>query len=218
MKGLRIVLVEDSVLLREGLVRLFSDAGHDTVAALGDATEVDRVVADLEPDVAVLDVRLPPTFRDEGIRAAIALRSAHPDLGVLVLSQYVEGTYARELLGAGEGRIGYLLKDRVTSLEEVDDALQRVNAGETVLDPAVVTELLARDPLERLTPRERDVLELMAQGRTNAAISRILVVGTGAVEKHVSSIFGKLDLVDSGSDHRRVLAVLAVLTRVERRS
>lgn len=200
-------------MLREGLVRLFADAGHETVAALEDATTVLDVVADLAPDVAVLDVRLPPTFKDEGIRAAVSLRAAHPEVGILVLSQYVEGTYARELLAAGEGRIGYLLKDRVTSLDDVSEALRRVHAGETVLDPAVVTELLAKDPLERLTNREREVLELMAQGRTNAAIASLLVIGTGAVEKHVRSIFHKLDLMDSGSDHRRVLAVLAHLEK-----
>lgn len=207
------MLVEDSVLLREGLIRLFAEGGHQTLAALGDATDVVATVQELQPDVVVLDNRLPPTHRDEGIRAAIAIRTAVARVGILVLSQYVEGTYARELLAAGEGHIGYLLKDRVTSLDDLSDALRRIHAGETVLDPAVVTELLARDPMASLTPREREVLELMAQGRTNAAIADMLVVGLGAVEKHVSSIFSKLGLHDSGSDHRRVLAVLTHVAR-----
>jgi DNA-binding NarL/FixJ family response regulator len=163
----------------------------------------------------VLDVRLPPTFRDEGVRAAIELRRRQPGIGILLLSQYVEGSYAHELLSSGSGGMGYLLKDRVASLDELQDAVARVSAGGTVLDPQVVRELLARraDPLDALTPREREVLELMAEGRTNAGIAERLFIGIGAVEKNVTSIFQKLQLDDSGSDHRRVLAVLAFLQR-----
>ncbi len=211
MTSPRILLVEDSVLLREGLVRLFDEAGYETVAALGDATNVVEVAREHQPDVAVLDVRLPPGFRDEGVRAAIALRAALPDIAILGLSQYVEGTYARELLAGGEGSMGYLLKDRVASLEEFTDAVERVRAGGTVLDPLVVRQLIAGRPVDALTPRERDVMEQMAEGRTNASIAERLFIGVGAVEKHVSSIFAKLGLEDSGNDHRRVLAVLAFL-------
>lgn len=211
MTSPRILLVEDSVLLREGLVRLFDEAGYETVAALGDATNVVEVAREHQPDVAVLDVRLPPGFRDEGVRAAIALRAALPGVAILVLSQYVEGTYARELLAGGEGSMGYLLKDRVASLEEFTDAVERVRAGGTVLDPLVVRQLIAGRPVDALTPRERDVMEQMAEGRTNASIAERLFIGVGAVEKHVSSIFAKLGLEDSGNDHRRVLAVLAFL-------
>jgi DNA-binding NarL/FixJ family response regulator len=211
--SLRIVLVEDSVLLREGLVRLFDEAGYTTAGAWGDADGIVQRVRDAEADVVVLDVRLPPGYRDEGIRAAIALRAALPSLGILVLSQYVEGVYARELLAGGEGGIGYLLKDRVTSLDEFTDAVERVHGGGTVLDPLVVRGLLAArpDPLARLTPRERDVLELMAEGRSNSAIAQRLYIGVGAVEKHISAIFGKLGLEVSATEHRRVLAVLAFL-------
>jgi DNA-binding NarL/FixJ family response regulator len=211
----RVVLAEDSMLLREGLVRLFDEAGFETVGAYGDA---EALLADLEraaPDVAVLDVRMPPTFRDEGVRAAIELRRRSPGLGVLLLSQYVEGTYAQELLASADGGMGYLLKDRVASLEDLQDAVLRVRDGGTVLDPQVVRELLARrgDPLAALTPREREVLELMAEGRTNAGIASQLFIGVGAVEKNVTSIFQKLGLEDSGTDHRRVLAVLAWMRR-----
>jgi DNA-binding NarL/FixJ family response regulator len=211
--SLRIVLVEDSVLLREGLVRLFDEAGYTTAGAWGDADGIVQRVRDAEADVVVLDVRLPPGYRDEGIRAAIALRAALPSLGILVLSQYVEAVYARELLAGGEGGIGYLLKDRVTSLDEFTDAVERVHGGGTVLDPLVVRGLLAArpDPLARLTPRERDVLELMAEGRSNSAIAQRLYIGVGAVEKHISAIFGKLGLEESATEHRRVLAVLAFL-------
>lgn len=214
-RRLRIVVADDSVLLREGLVRLFDEAGFETVGAFGDAASLLTAIAGLEPDIAVLDVRMPPTFRDEGVQAALELRRRHPDLGVLLLSQYVEGTYAHELLGSGRGGVGYLLKDRVTSLEELTDAVERIAEGGTVLDPQVVAELLGRraDPLERLTARERDVLRLMAEGRTNTGIADRLVIGVGAVEKNVTSIFQKLGLEDSGSDHRRVLAVLAWLQR-----
>lgn len=212
---LRVVLAEDSVLLREGLVRLFDEAGFETAAAYGDADELLAQLDETRPDVAVLDVRMPPTFRDEGVRAAIELRRRKPRLGVLLLSQYVEGTYAHELLSSGEGGMGYLLKDRIASLDELKDAVERVSEGGTVLDPQVVRELLSRrsDPLESLTPREREVLELMAEGRTNAGIAKQLFIGVGAVEKNVTSIFQKLALEDSGTDHRRVLAVITWLRR-----
>lgn len=212
---LRVVVADDSVLLREGLIRLFDEAGFDTVGAFGDADTLLEAVPDLMPDVAVLDVRMPPSFRDEGVRAALRIRREHPSIAVLLLSQYVEGTYAQELLAGGEGGTGYLLKDRIASLDELRDAVSRVAAGGTVLDPQVVRELLTRrtDPLSRLTPREREVLELMAEGRTNAAIAARMVVGVGAVEKNVTSIFQKLGLEDSGDDHRRVLAVLAFAQR-----
>lgn len=196
-------------------MRLFDEAGYDTVAAYGDAEQLLAEVDVIAPDLAVLDVRMPPTFRDEGVRAAIELRRRRPGIGILLLSQYVEGSYAHELLSSGTGGMGYLLKDRVASLDELQDAVARVSAGGTVLDPQVVRELLARrsDPLDALTPREREVLELMAEGRTNAGIAERLFIGVGAVEKNVTSIFQKLQLDDSGSDHRRVLAVLAFLQR-----
>ncbi|MRG58613.1 response regulator [Agromyces sp. CFH 90414] len=214
-RPLRIVLAEDSMLLREGLVRLFDEAGFETVAAYGDAEALLAAIDTDAVDLAVLDVRMPPTFRDEGVRAAIELRRRAPKLGILLLSQYVEGTYAHELLSSGEGGMGYLLKDRVASLEELEDAVERVSAGGTVLDPQVVKELLSRrsDPLASLTAREREVLQLMAEGRTNGAIAAQLFIGVGAVEKNVTAIFQKLGLEDSGSDHRRVLAVLAWLQR-----
>lgn len=214
-RPLRVVVADDSVLLREGLIRLFDEAGFDTVGAFGDADTLMESLPDLMPDVVVLDVRMPPTYRDEGVRAALRIRREHPDVSVLLLSQYVEGTYAQELLAGGEGGTGYLLKDRIASLDELRDAITRVAAGGTVLDPQVVRELLTRrtDPLTRLTPREREVLELMAEGRTNAAIAGRLVIGVGAVEKNVTAIFQKLGLEDSGDDHRRVLAVLAFLQR-----
>ncbi|MFK4836641.1 response regulator transcription factor [Microbacterium sp. ZW T2_14] len=211
--GLRVVLFEDSLLLREGLVRLFDEAGYTTAGAWGDAQDVVARVRDAQADVAILDVRLPPGFRDEGIRAALAVRAALPHVGILVLSQYVEGVYARELLAGGEGGIGYLLKDRVTSLDEFTDAVRRVRERGTVLDPLVVEGLLSArpDPLATLTPRERDVLTLMAEGRSNASIAERLFIGVGAVEKNISAIFAKLGLEESGTEHRRVLAVLAFL-------
>ena len=212
---LRVILFEDSILLREGLVRLFAEAGFETVGAHADAEDVvDRTRA-AAAEVAVLDVRMPPTFRDEGIRAALALREALPGVGILVLSQYVEGVYARELLGAGDGGVGYLLKDRVTSLEELSAAVRQVSRGGTVLDPRVVQQLMRTgpDPVGRLTPREREVLEAMAEGRSNVSIAAGMNVGVGAVEKNVSAIFAKLGLEDSGTDHRRVLAVLAYLQK-----
>ena len=210
---LRIVLVEDSVLLREGLVRLFDEAGYITAGAFGDADDIVARVRSAGADVAILDVRLPPSFRDEGIKAALLLRAQLPELGILVLSQYVEGVYARELLAAGDGGVGYLLKDRVTSLEEFTDAVRRVHERGTVLDPLVVQGLLAGrpNPLAALTPRERDVLELMAEGRSNASIASRLFIGVGAVEKNVSAIFAKLGLEESATEHRRVLAVIAYL-------
>ena len=212
---LRVVLVEDSVLLREGLVRLFDEAGYVTAGAWGDAEGIVERVRAAEADIAILDVRLPPTFRDEGIRAALRLREELPGTGILVLSQYVEGVYARELLAGGDGGVGYLLKDRVTSLDEFTDAVRRVVERGTVLDPLVVRGLLAArpDPLAALTPRERDVLELMAEGRSNASIAERLFIGVGAVEKNISAIFTKLGLEESGTEHRRVLAVLAWLQR-----
>jgi DNA-binding NarL/FixJ family response regulator len=213
--ALRVVVADDSVLLREGLLRLFDEAGFETVGAFGDAESLLDEIGRLAPDVAVLDVRMPPTFRDEGVRAAIRIRSEHPGVAVLLLSQYVEVSYAQELLSAGEGGMGYLLKDRIASLAELQDAITRVAGGGTVLDPQVVREMLLRrsDPLESLTPRETEVLQLMAEGRTNAGIASRMGIGVGGVEKNVTAIFQKLALEDSGSDHRRVLAVLAFLQR-----
>jgi len=203
------------VLLREGLVRVLGESGVTVIAAYGDA---EQLLAGLEtdaPDLIVLDVRMPPTFRDEGVRAAIRARELRPTVGILLLSQYVEVAYAQELLSAGTGGVGYLLKDRVASLAELQDAIDRIASGGTVLDPEVVAQLIGRrhDPLASLTPREREVLALMGEGRTNTAIGSALVIGTGAVEKNVTSIFQKLALDDSGTDHRRVLAVLAWLQR-----
>ncbi|KQQ95946.1 LuxR family transcriptional regulator [Leifsonia sp. Leaf325] len=207
------MLAEDSVLLREGLVRLFDEAGFETVGAFGDADSLLAEIEEVQPDLVVLDVRMPPTFRDEGVKAAVHIRRTLPGIGILLLSQYVEGAYAQELLASGEGGVGYLLKDRVASLDELKDAVSRVSVGGTVLDPQVVRELIGRrvDPLSSLTPREREVLELMAEGRTNAGIAERLFIGIGAVEKNVTAIFQKLGLEGSGSDHRRVLAVLAYL-------
>ena len=208
------MLAEDSMLLREGLVRLLQEAGCEVVAAVGDAPDLVTAVLQHRPDVAVVDVRMPPTFTDDGLRAAVQARRQVPGTAVLVLSQYVEQAYAEELLASGEGGVGYLLKDRVARLDQLVDALERVRGGGTVLDPEVVAQLFARrrrDPMDSLTPREREVLALMAEGRSNPAIASRLVVGEGAVEKHVGSIFTKLDLPPSGSDSRRVLAVLAWL-------
>jgi len=214
---MRVVIAEDSVLLREGLIRLVEETGAQVCAAVGDGVALERAVAEYLPDLLITDVRMPPSHRDEGLRAALAVRAEHPSVAVLVLSQYVEATYATELLaGASSGAgVGYLLKDRVARFADFADAIKRVAAGESVIDPNVVTELLASrsavDPLGVLTPREAEVLELMAQGRTNAAIAAALVVSGGAVEKHISSIFAKLSLAATGDDHRRVLAVLAYL-------
>ncbi|EDY44122.2 response regulator transcription factor [Streptomyces sp. SPB074] len=217
---MRIVIAEDSVLLREGLTRLLSDARHEVVAGVGDGDALVKTVRDLAeqsqlPDVVVADVRMPPTHTDEGVRAAVALRKAYPALGVLVLSQYVEEQYATELLAGSSRGVGYLLKDRVADVREFVDAVDRVASGGTALDPEVVAQLLGRsrkqDVLANLTPREREVLALMAEGRTNSAVAKALVVSDGAVEKHVSNIFMKLGLSPSEGDHRRVLAVLTYL-------
>ncbi len=210
---LRIVLIEDSMLLREGLVRLFDEAGYVTVGSFGDASDVVAKVREAAPDVVVTDVRLPPTFRDEGVRAALEIRRALPGVAVLVLSQYVETVYAHELLADERGGVGYLLKDRIASLDEVTEAVRRVHEGGTVLDPMVVRKLMSGDRFAALTPREREVLELIAEGRSNASIAEHLVIGVGAVEKNVSAIFAKLGLAESAGDHRRVLAVLAYLQR-----
>jgi len=211
----RVVLAEDSLLLREGLVRLFDEAGATVVAAVGDGDALVDAVVEHRPEIAVTDVRMPPSFTDDGLRAALECRRRVPGTAVLVLSQYIEQSYASDLLaGVGNGGVGYLLKDRISNLEELSDALHRVAGGGAVLDPEVVAGLFARrrrDPLRELTPRERDVLALMAEGRTNSAIGKRLAVSDGAVEKHISSIFAKLDLAPSGGDHRRVLAVLAWL-------
>ncbi len=209
------VVAEDSVLLREGLVRLIEDSGATVVAAVGDGPSLVAAVAEHRPDVSVVDVRMPPTQRDEGLRAAIEARERVPGSPVLVLSQYVERQYARELLADGAGGVGYLLKDRVADVREFTEALRRVAAGGTALDPEVVAQLMVRrrwdDRLTTLTPREREVLAAMAEGRTNIGIAAALGISEGAAEKHISNIFGKLDLAESQNDHRRVLAVLAYL-------
>jgi DNA-binding NarL/FixJ family response regulator len=215
----RAVIVEDLALLRVGIVALLRENGIDVVAQAEDGPGLERIVSGHRPDVAIVDVRLPPTFSDEGLRAAIEARKRHPDLGVLILSQYVEPVYTAELLASGEAGVGYLLKERVGEVRAFIDAVERVAAGGTALDREVVAELMrARTAqglddgaLGLLTPREREVLELMAEGRSNAAIARALVVSGGAVEKHVRNIFAKLDLPASDDDHRRVLAVLAFL-------
>jgi DNA-binding NarL/FixJ family response regulator len=210
---MRVVIAEDSVLLREGLSRLLVEAGCDVVAATGDAETFLRAVDAQRPDVVVVDVRMPPTFTDEGLRAALVVRRQWPAVSVLVLSQYVEERYATELLTEHRGGVGYLLKDRVADVGEFIDALRRVAAGGSVLDPEVVAQLLARSrsPLAALTPREQRVLGLMAEGRSNAGIAAALSIGTAAVEKYVNSIFSKLELTPADSDHRRVLAVLRYL-------
>ncbi|MCK9875105.1 response regulator transcription factor [Frankia sp. AgPm24] len=212
---MRVVIAEDSVLLREGLRRLLTDAGCEVVATVGDGPGLVAAVVEHRPDVSVVDVRMPPSHRDEGLRAAITARCEVPGSPVLVLSQYVERQYAAELLADGAGAIGYLLKDRVADVREFVDAVRRVAAGGTVMDPEVVAQLLVRnrrdDPLRTLTPREREVLTLMAEGRSNTAIATHLVVSGGAVEKHISNVFAKLGLEPSNADHRRVLAVLAYL-------
>jgi DNA-binding NarL/FixJ family response regulator len=201
------------VLLREGLVALLHRFGHSVVVTAGDADELASGVAESDPDMVISDVRMPPGFSDEGLRAVIGLRAHRPDLPVLVLSQYVEQTYAAELLEAGGSGVGYLLKDRVGDVAEFVDAVTRVAAGATILDPEVVRQLLGRrrDPLRRLTGREREVLALMAEGRSNAAIARELVVSDAAVSKHIGNVLSKLDLPPTGDGHRRVLAVLAFL-------
>jgi DNA-binding NarL/FixJ family response regulator len=212
---MRVVVAEDSVLLREGVARLLQEAGHEVVGQAGDADDLMRKVRAHKPDLAVVDVRMPPTQTDEGLRAAKEIRSELPGVGVLVLSGYVEPAYAQELLAENAEGLGYLLKDRVSDVTAFADAVERVGAGGSALDPEVVSVLMGRsredDPLEELTPREREVLGLMAEGRSNAAIAEQLVVTERAVEKHVTNIFGKLGLAASGEDHRRVLAVLRFL-------
>ncbi|MGP4010923.1 response regulator [Streptomyces sp. 4N124] len=213
-RTLRIVLAEDSVLLREGLIGLLTRFGHEVVAAVGDADALRAAVAEHEPDVVVTDVRMPPGFQDEGLHAAVQLREERPGLPVLVLSQYVQRAYAAELLDSGDGSgVGYLLKDRVGQVEEFVNALAEVASGGTVVDPEVVRQLLRRrrDPLARLTPREREVLALIAEGRSNGAIAKALVVSEAAVGKHIGSILTKLDLPPADDVHRRVLAVLTYL-------
>ncbi|WP_308302006.1 response regulator transcription factor [Frankia sp. AgKG'84/4] len=212
---MRVVLAEDHALLRDGLVRLFEAHGFDVLAAVDNGPQLRRELLALRPDVAVVDIRLPPTLTDEGLRAALAARERVPGLPVLVLSQYVEQLYARELLADGRGGIGYLLKHRVSDVDEFVAAVRRVAAGGTALDPTVVAKLLASrrpgNPLDRLTPREREVLAHMAQGRSNAAIGTAMVITEKAVGKHTNSIFAKLGLTPSEDDNRRVLAVLAYL-------
>ncbi|MFE6827734.1 LuxR C-terminal-related transcriptional regulator [Streptomyces sp. NPDC057690] len=216
---MRVVLAEDLFLLRDGLVRLLEAYEFEIAAAVETGPELERALAELEPDVAVVDVRLPPTHTDEGLQCALRARRARPGLPVLVLSQHVEQLYARELLADGTGGIGYLLKDRVFDAEQFVDAVRRVAAGGTAMDPQVIQQLLARrsgdgqGPVDRLTPREREVMELMAQGRSNAAIAGKLVVTERAVAKHTANIFVKLGLEVSDDDNRRVLAVLAYLDR-----
>jgi DNA-binding NarL/FixJ family response regulator len=209
----RVVIAEDLALLRDGLTRLLRDNGFDVVAAVQDGDALFHAVNGERPDIAIVDIRLPPTFRDEGVRAALELRDKVPETAILVVSQYVEPTYATELLADGRGGIGYLLKDRIMDVEDFLDAVRRVAEGGTALDPEVVASLLGGrkpdDPLEQLTPREREVLALMAEGRSNAAIAQELVLTVGAIEKHIANIFMKLRLAPSETDHRRVLAVLA---------
>ncbi|NIL41720.1 response regulator transcription factor [Salinispora arenicola] len=211
---MRIVIADDAVLLREGVVRLLTERGHQVVAAVGDGTALVEAVVTHHPDVSIVDVRMPPSHTDEGLRAAVEARALAPAAPILVLSQYVEVSYADDLLATGGG-VGYLLKDRVAAIHEFLDALDRVAAGGTVLDPEVIAQLFARrrrdDPLRGLTPREREVLGLMAEGHSNTAIARILVVTDGAVEKHVRNIFTKLDLPPDIEQHRRVRAVLTYL-------
>ncbi|GEM30873.1 DNA-binding response regulator [Nocardia neocaledoniensis NBRC 108232] len=209
---LRVVIAEDSAILRDGLAGLLTERGHEVVAMVGDATTLSEVVDTHRPDVAVVDVRMPPSFTDEGLLAAIELRRKFPGTGVLVFSQWIETRYATELLAAGASGVGYLLKDRVADVGDFVDALHRVATGGTALDPEVVSQLMGasrqQDSLARLTPREREVLELMAQGLTNNAIAAAITVTERAVEKHIGNIFTKLDLPPSDTRHRRVLAVL----------
>jgi DNA-binding NarL/FixJ family response regulator len=214
---MRAVIAEHHARLRDGLTRLLRDNEFEVVAAVGDGEALVQAVIRERPDIAVVDIRLPPDFRDEGLRAALRAREQAPGTAILIVSQYVEHDYATELLADRGGGIGYLLKDRILHVDEFVEAVRRVADGGTALDPEVVSQLFARhrvdDPLERLTPREREVLALVAEGRSNAGIAEILVLSVGAVEKHVQSIMGKLDLLQSTGDHRRVLAVLAYLQR-----
>jgi DNA-binding NarL/FixJ family response regulator len=214
-RKLRVVIAEDSVLLREGIARILEGAGFEIVGQSSTADDLLLKVRSYDPDVAIVDIRMPPSHTDEGLSAAKTIRSKHPKVGVLMLSQYVEPDYAMELLADDAEGVGYLLKDRVADVDEFTGAVGRVADGGSALDPAIVTQLVGRrrgdDPVARLTPREREVLELMAEGRSNQAIAQRLVVTERAVEKHVTSIFGKLNLPAAAEDHRRVLAVLAFL-------
>jgi DNA-binding NarL/FixJ family response regulator len=209
---MRIVIGEDAVLLRVGLLQVLDEAGEDVVAAVGDAPSLVEAVGNHRPDLAIIDVRMPPDLTDDGLRAAIGIRRQWPETAILVFSQYVERAFAAELLATGTEGLGYLLKDRVADITEFVDAVRRVGSGGTALDPEVVAQLVTRssrqDPLDRLTPREREVLSLMAEGRSNQSIGTALVISDGAVEKHVSNVFTKLDLPPAGPDNRRVLAVL----------
>jgi DNA-binding NarL/FixJ family response regulator len=213
---MRVVIADDAVILREGLARLLAEVGMTVVGQAADAEELLAAVAAEKPDVAVVDIRMPPTHTDEGLRAAREIRRRHPEVGILVLSQFARPSYALELLADGAEGVGYLLKDRVSDLAELAESLRRIAAGGSVLDPSVVSQLVGRplrgrDPLEDLTPRELDVLDLMAQGRSNKAIGEGLAIAEHTVEKHVKSIFGKLRIPSGGDDHRRVLAVLRFL-------
>ncbi|GAA1189102.1 response regulator transcription factor [Brevibacterium paucivorans] len=212
---MRIVIAEDSVLLREGLVRLLTDAGHEVVATLSDATDLLSSVTNLNPDLVIVDVRMPPTFTDEGIRAAVLIRSQNPEVSVLVLSQYVEERYASDLIAENTGNFGYLLKDRVADVDDFLAAVEDVAGGGTVLDPEVVAQIMVRsrkkDGLAVLSERERQVLQLMAEGKSNSAIASTLFLSSGAVEKHISSMFTKLGLLADSDENRRVLAVLKFL-------
>jgi DNA-binding NarL/FixJ family response regulator len=211
----RVVIAEDSVLLREGVARILADAGFEVVGQAGTAEELMLKVRSYSPDVAIVDIRMPPTHTDEGLQAAHEIREKHPGIGVLVLSQYIEPAYAMELLAESAEGVGYLLKDRISDVHEFSDAVRRVADGGSALDPQIVSQLVGRrradDPLGELTPREREVLGLMAEGRSNQGIAERLVVTERAVEKHVTSIFSKLNLPAATADHRRVLAVLAYL-------
>jgi DNA-binding NarL/FixJ family response regulator len=212
---MRVVIADDAVLLREGVARILEEAGFEVVGQAGNADELMLKVRSYDPNVAVVDIRMPPTHTDEGLRAAQEIREKHPGVGVLVLSQYVEAAYAMELLSESAEGVGYLLKDRVSDVKEFADAVRRVGDGGSALDPTIVSQLVGRrrsdDPIDQLTPREREVLGLMAEGRSNSGIAERLVVTERAVEKHVTSIFGKLRLPAASEDHRRVLAVLAYL-------
>jgi DNA-binding NarL/FixJ family response regulator len=213
----RVIIADDSVLLREGVARLLVDSGAEVIGKVGDAAQLLTLMSTTEPlpDVCVIDVRMPPAFLDEGLRAALVIRERWPDVGVLVLSQYVEERYAAELIRQSTDGVGYLLKDRVADVDEFSDAVKTVADGGTVIDPEVVQQILARaprsDPLDSLTPRERDVLTAMAEGKSNAGIASALVVGQAAVEKHIGNIFAKLGLLGDSADHRRVMAVLRYL-------
>jgi len=212
---MRVILADDAVLVREGLARLLAERGFDVVANVGEADELLERVAALRPDIAVIDIRMPPSYSNEGLLAAQQIRLAYPETATLVLSQYVEVDYALKLLAGDSARVGYLLKDRIADVERLSEAVERVSAGGSVLDPEVVAQMLGRsrdeNPLDALTDREREVLGLMAEGRTNRAIAGELYISERAVERHVTSIFNKLELAPTGEDHRRVLAVLTYL-------